>query len=501
MRFIRNLFIAAALLSWRGWRPEEALAVGAVLALLPRLFRRRVKKVAALDRVLFTWPSGDAFTVRDLVQSVVIIGQIGSGKTSGSGKHIAHAMNGCGALILASKPEDRDDWIAIARKLGKKLVIFAEDTNYRVNMIGYELSSGGDARTLSKFISVVGETIEGKEGGEGRDAFWEKSKDRVIYNAVEGVRQGLGQITAAHLLEFVSTAATSPAQLKDDGWRSQFHAQVLYKASKASKTQIEQYDYELLKTFWMKEYPTMADKTRTSILAVVMNTLHVLNTGIVRDKISTSTNVSPADLRAGTWVLIDYPVSKYDASGKAIMAGWKFLVQRDLLRRKVSPGDCPVVIWSDEAQNLINSYDAKFMAECRSHLGCQVFLTQSLHSFYGAMDKHHHQAEALLTNFSTKIFHTIGDAKTAEWASGLLGQRLETMTGGGQGEPMGPIDVIFGQSPYRGSFNETYQPVLQPRQFMTGLRSSGGVVDGIVVRSGKPFATGENYLRVAFKQG
>ena len=60
-----------------------------------------------------------------------------------------------------------------------------------------------------------------------------------------------------------------------------------------------------------------------------------------------------------------------------------------------------------------------------------MFLTQSLHSYYGALtgDAGRNQADALLTNFSTRIMHAIGDAKTAEWASEMLGRELESFVG------------------------------------------------------------------------
>ena len=58
------------------------------------------------------------------------------------------------------------------------------------------------------------------------------------------------------------------------------------------------------------------------------------------------------------------------------------------------------------------------------HMGCMVVLTQSLHSYYMSMkgDVGKHQADGLLTNFATKVFHALGDVQTAEWASGLIGK-------------------------------------------------------------------------------
>lgn len=53
------------------------------------------------------------------------------------------------------------------------------------------------------------------------------------------------------------------------------------------------------------------------------------------------------------------------------------------------------------------------------------------------------------------------------------------------------------------SLSESYQPVLQPAVFMSGLRTGGPpsfCVDGIVIKSGEPFLTGENWQLVTFSQ-
>ena len=95
------------------------------------IFRRR-RSSDALDRRLFTWPSGDQFTLRQLMQSVVVMGQIGSGKSSGSGLLLARTMlkiPRSGGLILASKPEDRAWWETRFREANRvnDLIVFSEE--------------------------------------------------------------------------------------------------------------------------------------------------------------------------------------------------------------------------------------------------------------------------------------------------------------------------------------------------------------------------------------
>jgi hypothetical protein len=62
----------------------------------------------------------------------------------------------------------------------------------------------------------------------------------------------------------------------------------------------------------------------------------------------------------------------------------------------------------------------------------------------------------------------------------------------------------MGKSSYTGSFNQHFEKVLQDNVFMNGLRTGGHanglLCDCIVVRSGEPFASGQNWIQVAFSQ-
>lgn len=135
-----------------------------------------------------------------------------------------------------------------------------------------------------------------------------------------------------------------------------------------------------------------------------------------------------------------------------------------------------------------------------------LFLTQSRHSDYSSLkgESGRHQADALLTNFHHKLFHALGDAETAEWASGLIGKELRTFIGGSMAPQESLFDKLMGQSKYTGSFNQQYEKVLQDNAFLNGLRTGGKanglLADCIVIRSGEPFSTGQNWLWTTFSQ-
>ena len=475
---------------------------------------RRSGARSPLDIVLWRWSEGDAVTVRHLLSGgLLVFGRSGSGKTSSSGKVVGRSVIGhprSGGLILAAKPEDKAMWIAIFEKAGRKqdLFVFEPDGKWRFDFIDHVMKSGGHTREITRCIKVIGETLrasDAKGGGEDGD-FWEQQQERMIYNAVELVKQGHGRVTAWDIHQFISSAPYSIDQLQAEGFRAGFCYQTLQLANKRSSTAIEKHDLGMAVEYFLNEFPRMADKTRSSILAGVMGILHVFNTGIVRELVCTTTNVSPDVMGEGKWVLVNMAPAEWGDIGNFVNAGWKYLTQRWVLRRHADEGDCINVIWCDEANQFVNSHDAHYLAQCRSHLGCMVFLTQSLHSFYATLKgpSGRSQADALLANFTTKVFHALGDVETATWASELIGKSLQTFIGGSMSPPKDLWAEVMGYGEYQGSFNEHFEAIVQPNAFLNGLRTGGSgnglLCDAIVIKSGETFSTGSNWMRTAFSQ-
>jgi hypothetical protein len=466
-----------------------------------------------LDAILFLWKTSDPFTVRDLCNGgVSIMGRAGSGKTSSSGKLIGNAIvryKKSGGLILCAKPEDATMWKEIFDKAGRKedLIVFSPDTPYRFNFLDYVIKSGGQVRDVTKCITTIAETLRASDtkGQESAD-FWEKEQERMIYNAVVVLRLACGKVSAPDIQKYISGAALNPASIATAEWQAGFHNQTLKKAFDAKKTPIEEGDFQLAIDFWLGEFPNMADKTRSSILTGVMGILHTFNTGMVRELVSGETNCSPDDMLAGKWILVNMSPAEWGDQGAFVCGGWKFLTQKRIIRREAKEGDCIHVIWCDEAQQFVTSYDAHYLAQCRSHMGCMVYLTQSLHSYYSTLHGQtgKHQADALLTNFHHKVFHAAGDENTATFAANLVGISLQTFIGTSTAPVVNLYEEFMGPGKVTTSTNEHYEHILQANVFMNGMRtggkSAGYICDGIVVRSGEPFASGQNYLWVPFSQ-
>jgi hypothetical protein len=126
----------------------------------------------------FSKKKGDVWTIGDAVKSTFILGGIGSGKTSGSGRTIAHAYlkAGFGGLVLCAKPEEASMWRQYCAETGRlnSLIVLDGSGNKRFNFIDYELNrvDKGSYTTpfaLEAFMKIYEamKLLDGSGGGGG----------------------------------------------------------------------------------------------------------------------------------------------------------------------------------------------------------------------------------------------------------------------------------------------------------------------------------------------
>jgi hypothetical protein len=464
--------------------------------------------VDRLDEPLMNWGAGDAFTKRDLLRSVSIMGAAGSGKTSAIGMILGRSLAACmnvSLLIIASKPEDRRMWEGIAAAAGRKLLVFGPKEPHRFNLIACEARAGADSREITECILTTTEALTRNEGRSG-DAFWVFQDRRMIANAVEVIKQAYGDVDTWSIQKYINDAPASGDQTQSEEWKKGYFYSTIKKALETEKTQIERQDLSLAMQFWLNEYPQMADKTRSSINASVLGRLHVFNSGIVRELIGTETTVSPQVFDDGAMVLVDMPVANYGLSGTVVAGAWKYATQRHILRRAAGAETPVACIWIDEYQNHITGFDSHYLAECRSHRGCMVVLTQSMHSFFSSIGGNESQSKtkALLTNYGTKVFMALGDEESAKYASSLVGQSIIRLSNASRSGGAKVYDEILGDYTLSTSLNEQIAELILPRLFMNGLKTGGPengfIAEGWVIRNGQSFSNGENAMLVGFSQ-
>src|SRR5882724_10138395 len=100
-----------------------------------------------LPLVRFSERSEDTWTLSDAFQGVSIMGENGSGKTSGSGRHFARKflLNGFGGLVLCFKTDEADLWRSYLQHAGRETDgrFFGIDEAFRFNFMDYEARSSG----------------------------------------------------------------------------------------------------------------------------------------------------------------------------------------------------------------------------------------------------------------------------------------------------------------------------------------------------------------------
>jgi type IV secretory pathway TraG/TraD family ATPase VirD4 len=334
--------------------------------------------------------------------------------------------------------------------------------------------------------------------------FWERENERLLYNSVLVILLATGKITVSDIQKFIVTALQNPQQVSSPEWQGCFHDKCMRAAFDAPKTPIQQHDFDLATAYFFREWPVMADRTKSGILANALGMLHCMNSGLARLLCSDTTNVSPSEMLRGRWIAINLPPSNYGDTGMFCNSVWKYATQKMILRRKAQGFDAPVVIWCDEFQQFVNSHDSHFLAQCRSHRGCMVMLTQSIHSLIGSMrgENGRNLAMALMGNAGHKVLHSC-DADTARYASELLGREERTKIGGSMAPAEDVWDEMLGTPKITTSFNAQWEPILEPNVVMTlrtGGPQNGYLADAICIKNGEPFTGGGNWRFCTFDQ-
>jgi hypothetical protein len=466
------------------------------------------------------WCLNDAF------QGVQVLGGTGSGKSSGSGQALARAFMeaNLGGLVLTAKTDELRAWQDYAKAAGREtdLLIIDEKAKLRFNFLRYELTragaGAGHTENLVNLFSSVLEASERKQGQSGgNDAYWQRTLKQLLRNAIDLSVLAADDVDLPGLYRIITSAARSAAEFADPAWQKDSVCFGLLEVAEANAPgKGRQADFELTKAYWTREFPSLAEETRSVIVSTFTSMADCFLRGMLRQLFCTELDFKPEDSFAGKIIILNLPVKEFNELGTFAQVLFKYIWQR-AVERRVPPGLSrqeaertirPVFLYADESQFFVNSYDALFQSTARSSRACTVYLTQNLPSYFAVFGgaNSRSEVEAFIGNLQTKIFHANGDPTTNNWAADSIGRTRQMQYYGGLSEN---VAKAAGANQSAGG-SQVVEYLIQPQEF-TMLRTGGEEcdlqVDGIVFQGGRRWVVAgkdgtktQNHIRHVFSQ-
>ncbi len=470
------------------------------------------------------WCLNDAF------QGVQVFGGTGSGKSSGSGQAIARAFleANLGGLVLTAKTDELFTWQEYARASGREtdLLIIDETAKYRFNFLSYELkrkgTGAGHTENIVNLFASVLEASERKHGqGGGNDTYWQRTLKQLLRNAVDLAVIAADDLDLPSLYRIITSAPRSAAEAIDPKWQAESACYTLIEVAEGNaRTRNRESDFELTRDYWLKEFPSLANETRSVIVSTFTSMADCFLRGMLRSLFCTDTNFRPEDTFDGKIIILNLPVKEHNELGQFAQVLFKYVWQRAVERRippridrtQAEATIRPVFLWADESQFFVNSYDALFQSTARSSRACTVYLTQNLPSYFAVFGGANSRAEveAFVGNMVTKIFHANGDPTTNNWAADSIGRTRQMQYYGGMSETLARSSGPPGGSNQSAGGSQVVEYLVQPQEF-TMLRTGGAEcdlqVDGIIFQGGRRWIVPgrdkpktQNHLRHVFTQ-
>ncbi|MBO6522545.1 MAG: TraM recognition domain-containing protein [Balneolaceae bacterium] len=495
-----------------------------------------------LDTKLYKVPGTNAsITWADSVEGTLITGATGSGKSSGPGKHIAHAMlkSGFGMCILCAKKDERQRWVNYVKQAApdreKDLVIFNRQSGLSFNFLQYEMQRQGEGAgdVLNVVESLMGLNEANRvhqSGGSGNkdERFWDLALRSLISRCITTLRLAGEEVSVYNMRKLVSSRFVDDElaiyqkleqqasdetidphvrkrveKERNDWIKERYFLQVLLKIANSELPEQDKDDEDLIVSYWLRELPKIGEKTSSIIVTSFMSIVEpFLNNGILKEQFRSgiSPELLPENIyRQNKIVIIDFPIKEFKVAGAFAATIYKTAFQSAMERRdienEVNPK--PVGLWIDEYQNFCNpKVDSLFQTTARSSWVATVYITQNINNMYFIMGSEQPEAKAksLLGNLNLKFFASNDNYDTNIWASNMIGQHLVDLESLNINEDMRLSKNKQQQMHYR----------ITPDHFTmlkTGRKTNGFMVEAVVFKSGKIWAKNkQNFRLVKFSQ-
>ena len=459
----------------------------------------------------------DGLSVRDILGGgVLVMGDSGSGKTSGTLAHLvcaAHSME-CSVVHVSVKPSDPDYWSTLGAVHGRPVrrVGIGKD---RFNPLAYEQfrtdAGRGLVEDLTRLITLPLRR-PGGSGGSGVDGFWRSDAERYVRHLVTIFAIAGVPLSYRLIYETLQTLPASPEEVGDSGWQERCPAfGALEVANGKTLTAIEKADLDTAGRFLLSTVPTTPDRTRASTVATISSALDPLIRGPIGEALCGSPDTwQPNECFTDSPVLVlDAPLQTFGAVGATIQRIWLTAIQRAILRREVDDSSRPIVLVADEFQEFLDPEDdPAFMRTARDRMGCMVLATQCVGNIRAACSggpDPRAAAEAILGLPAVKFFGATSDPETLRYAGEVFAKSWQARVSHGMSEREGGDGRPGGGS---GGRNANFSldlhddvPAIELLRLARGGPACNWNTEAFCSVSGRTWrATGRPSIKVAFNQ-
>lgn len=465
-----------------------------------------------LDSVIYTFGNQEDFTIRNACEGVQIFGGIGSGKTSGSGEALARAYlsAGFGGLVLCAKKDVLEDWKRYAQETGRdnNILVFDASGDFVFPFLQYEIEREGEGAgytdNLVRLFTTVYEAIDRSTHSEGSDPYWTRAMQQLLRNTIDLCMIARGTVSVPLIHDVILSAPNSITQIDTEEWKAKSLCwKLLLEGHAKNLDKWVKHDFDSTASFWLEEYPNLADKTRSSILSTLTTMMDIFLRRPFRQLFSEQPDdrrkiAYPELTHRGIVIILNLPVKEFADAGRAAQVVYKHLWQQAVERRTVTNDTIPVFLWVDEAQNFVTEYDMQFQATARSTRACTVYMTQNLPNYYAEMGgmQSKYKVDSLMGNLQTKIWHANSDPMTNDNAAETIGRSWQIRQTSGESFGVDSFNMSSGK-------NESFDYDVSPQSF-TKLRKGGNLnehmVEAVVFQNGRIWKNNKTHLFVQFKQ-
>lgn len=462
--------------------------------------------------------------IRDLLIGVLLLGQTGSGKSSSSGENLLRV--GCQQdlpiFAITAKATDRDELIRIFEEEGRAddVIEFSQESGLCFDPIMFEFNrqtrGGGEIGNVVSLISKFAK-LKNKGNSEAKEeSYWLESTAQFFKRGFTTLRMAGHPPTLHNFRRLAVDASFSEKYIDRYNELSQKLATYYKGNSSMDELEVEsvkdemvalldqnfllkcldeawiaqdqnpelQYDYELIESYFLKEYHGHSDKTKSTIHQFVNGLIEPFLEGTLKECFTGRVDeclTLKSIIRNKSIVIINFPPKELEEVGRMAIGYYRLSIMKELERRKTddSGNHPPVMLYQDEAQEYIDpEYDYKFQSTARSSKVITVTVSQSIYAIAHSFGKDGlSKFKNLASNMGLKIFHAQDDPDTNRYASALFSEDKKEK-------------VSYSETDIERTKSISYEhaPLVRPIEFFR-LRNGGKInnrkVDAFVVSASK----------------